>query len=454
MDERRAQTLHKELAGNLVGGWRIGSLIGHGGSAAVFSGTRDGRGAAIKVIDPQLLDEFGREPQLRRIRLEADLADHDHPNLVKLFEAGECAETGHLYVAMEELRYRTLSALVGTIPPDAIGDVIEQIASAASYLDKRGICHRDIKPDNVMVSDDFAHAVLMDLGIISPFGAAVAGQVDASGERFIGTARYCPREFVRNQVAKTEEGHRAVTFYQLGGLLHDMIMGKRLFPHIEGPYALLIDAIDQETPVVGSDDVRLHLQYLARDCLRKSAEERTRLVTWSRFQSAEPNASIDARSRVKASLRPAAVIDGADQSKIGPNVDRAQLLALGRTLRDRLGTLCSENPDLLIPSVDVDIVGHVVQLNAEFEPDPARGVHRRFRIIFSAEPMAGPDAIFTLDAEVQALAPTPLNATSLIRVCIVRGLNDDPTLDIEDFLYKVIADLMGQPDKPAGTMET
>ncbi len=453
MDARRARRLHEDVAGSFVGGWRIGRLIGHGGSAAVFSGARDGACAAIKVIDPHLLDEFGREPQLRRIMLEAGLADHDHPNLVKLFEAGECVKTGHLYVAMEELPYRTLSAMVGTIPPDVIGGVIEQIASAASYLDGRGICHRDIKPDNVMVSDDFAHAVLMDLGIISPFGSAGAGQVDASGERFIGTARYCPREFVRNQVARTDEGHRAVTFYQLGGLLHDMIMGKRMFPDIEGPYALLIDAIDQVTPVVSSDDVRPHLQYLARDCLRKSFEERTRLVTWSRFQSAEPNASVDARSRVKASRRPASTIGGGDQPEIAPKVDRAQLLAVGRTLRDRLVTLCSENPDLLIPSVDIDIVGPVVQLDAEFEQDPARGIHRRFRIVFSAEPVAGPDSIFTLDAEIQALAPRPGDATSPVRVCIVRSLDDDPTFDIEDFLYKVIADLMGQPDEPAGTME-
>lgn len=452
MDQSRASALHHALVGKLVGGWRIGDLIGHGGSAAVFSGVRRGVGAAVKVIDPQLLDEFGREKQLRRIELEASLIDHGHANLVKLFEAGECGETKHLYVAMEKLPYRTLSAAVGTIPPEAIGRIIEQIASAAQHLDERGICHRDIKPDNVMVSDDFGHAVLMDLGIISPFGSAVAGEVDPSGERFIGTARYCPREFVRDQVAKTDDGHRAVTFYQLGGLLHDMIMKRRLFDQIEGPYALLIDAIDNVTPVVESGEVRPHLLYLARDCLRKAADERTRLVTWGRFRAAEPNASLEARSRVRASLSNATV-GVAVEAGVASRIDRAQLLKLGRSLRDRLANLCQGNSDLLIPSIDIDVVGDVTQLIVEFEPSPARGLHRRFRIVFLAEPMTGAEPVFTLDAEVHASDYSAAEPPSPVRVCIVRGLNDDPSIDLEDFLYKVIADQMGQPDDSAGRME-
>jgi tRNA A-37 threonylcarbamoyl transferase component Bud32 len=452
MDLRRAHGLRAELAGVPVGGWVIGDLIGHGGSAAVFSAKRAGARAAVKVIDPQLLDEFGREPQRRRIEIEAGLVNHGHANLVRLFEAGECTETRHLYVAMEELPYRTLSTVIGAVSADAVGRIIEQIASAAQCLDERGICHRDIKPDNVMVSDDYSHAVLMDLGIVSPFGAAVAGDVDPSGERFIGTARYCPREFVRNQVEKTAEGHRAVTFYQLGGLLHDMIMRQRLFDHIDGPYALLIDAIDHTTPIIDSAEVRPHLIYLARDCLRKLAEERSRLVDWSRFRAAEPNASVDARARVHASRLPAVAV-GASAIPRPVFVDRPQLLALGRTLRDRLAALCEANPDLLIPSIDVEVVGKITRLTTEFEPAPARGLHRRFRILFLAEPIGGPEPVFTLDAEVHTLDPPTAGAPSATRVCIVRGLDSDPSIELEDFLYKVIADLMGQPDEPAGGME-
>ncbi|MFT8797192.1 protein kinase domain-containing protein [Zymomonas mobilis] len=449
MNPCRAQTLHRVLVGKFVGGWLIGDLIGYGGSAAVFSAIRNGQEAALKVIDPELLDEFGREQQSQRIVLEARLVGEGHPNLVKLFEAGECLVTRHLYVAMAKLPYRTLTATIGSIPAEAIGKIVEQIASAAQYLDQCHICHQDIKPDNVMVSDDFAHAVLMDLGIISPFDAAVAGSVDPSGERFIGTARYCPGEFIRNQVTKTAVGYRAVTFYQLGGLLHDMIMQQRLFDQIDGPYARLIDAIDTVTPVVESDKVPRHLLYLARDCLRKTADDRTRLVTWNRFRATEPNASLDARLRVRASLSSLSVADVGKVS-IAPRIDRTVLLELGRMLRDRLAAVCDGNTDLLIPSIDVDVVGHVTQLTAEFEPVPARGLYRKFRILFQAEPVLGADLVFLLDAEVSASGQKTTEPPSRVRICIVRDLNYDPSIDFEDFLYKVIADQMGQPAKSAG----
>lgn len=452
MNPCRAQMLHRVLVHKLVGGWLIGELIGCGGSAAVFSAMRNGQEAALKIIDPDLLDEFGREQQLRRIDLEARLVGYGHPNLVKLFEAGECLVTRHLYVAMEKLPYRTLTATIGSIPAEAIGKIIEQIASAAHYLDQRHICHRDIKPDNVMVSDDFGHAVLMDLGIISPFDAEVGGSVDPSGERFIGTARYCPGEFIRNQVAKTDVGYRAVTFYQLGGLLHDMIMQQRLFSQIDGPYARLIDAIDTVIPVVESDEVPRHLLYLARDCLSKAADERTRLVTWSRFRAVEPNASLDARLRVRASLSNLSVAD-AEKVSVAPSINRAVLLRLGRMLRDRLATVCENNPDMLIPSIDVDIVGYVTQLTAEFEPAPARGLYRRFRILFLAEPVSGVGPVFLLDAEVYASDQKAAESPPRVRICIVRDFNYDPSIDFEDFLYKVIADQMGQPDKLAGKAE-
>lgn len=449
MNFSRARTLHQFLVGKCVGDWLIGDLIGFGGSAAVFSAIRNGQEAALKIIDPELLDEFGREQQSRRIDREASLVGHDHPNLIKLFEASECSSTGYLYVAMEKLLYQTLTATIGSIPAEAVGKIIEQVASAARYLDKFDICHRDIKPDNVMVSDDFTHAVLMDLGIISPFGASVAGSVDPSGEHFIGTARYCPGEFIRNQVTKTSVGYRAVTFYQLGGLLHDMIMQQRLFDQIDGPYARLIDAIDTVTPVVASDEVPRHLVYLARDCLRKAADDRIKLVTWDRFRATKPNASLDARSRVRASLSSLTVADPGKVS-ISPRIDRAVLVRLGRMLRDRLVAVCEGNADLLIPSVDVDVVGQVTQLTAEFEPAPARGLYRSFRILFLAEPVSGADPVFLLNAEVYEVDQETTDPPPRVRICIVRDFNYDPSVDFEVFLYMVIADQMGQPDKSAG----
>jgi len=443
MDQRRANEFHKMVVGTTVGRWLIGELIGFGGSATVFSARCGLEEAAVKIIDPNLVAEFGENSQIERISLEGTLAGHDHPHLVKIFEATQCSTSGLLFVAMENLPFKTLSSVICDVPPDAVGELIEQVASAAHWLHERRICHRDIKPDNVMVSNDFKRAVLMDLGIISPFDANSDAMADPSGERFIGTARYCPAEFVRKSFTRNDEGYAAITYYQLGALLYDMIMRRRLFEEVRGPYAVLLDAIDTKIPVLESNDVSTHLVHLGRDCLSKTPSERLSLVDWARFRAEPPNRSESARTRVDATISREIV----SNNKLGLPIviTRDELRRLGRQLRTQILTACGDNQALIRPSVDIEVDATVVRVISEFEPAPDRDILRGFVVVFEVSGVSQRPGIFVVDASVLWSHHVHDSASPRSRVGIIRSPEDSLTFELEDFIYRVMAAAMAQP---------
>jgi serine/threonine protein kinase len=114
---------------------------------------------------------------------------------------------------MNEIPGRPLSQILSELPRNQIWPLIEQIASAAQFLENLGFAHRDIKPDNIVVTEDFADAVLLDLGVLKPFAG---NQVtDLEKTPFIGTLQYSSPEFLKRVEEPTMDGWRALTFYQL-----------------------------------------------------------------------------------------------------------------------------------------------------------------------------------------------------------------------------------------------
>src|ERR1700694_2583923 len=81
------------LIGQTVGDWKLEKFVNAGKSAAVFRGVKASEIAAVKIFDPALVEEFGRDSQLNRILRELTLRGHGHPNLVKIFDGGECKTT-------------------------------------------------------------------------------------------------------------------------------------------------------------------------------------------------------------------------------------------------------------------------------------------------------------------------------------------------------------------------
>ncbi|WP_350616241.1 protein kinase [Pseudomonas sp. HY7a-MNA-CIBAN-0227] len=294
MDTIQAQILRDQLQGLEVGGWLIDGFHGNGKSAVVLPAHKDGVRGAIKIFHPELIERYGKEVQLERIMREKSLVGAQHHNLVQIFDGGECEATGYLYVVMESLPYNNLHDRLAEIPLAAVTKIISQIASAARFLEDRGLAHRDIKPENIAISDDFSRAVLLDLGVLLPIG--VSNLTDVDQRLFIGTLRYSSPEFLRREEEDSIEGWRAVTFYQIGAVLHDLLMKQVLFSELSDPFSLLVEAVKSETPRIVSEDNRS--VHLATRCLVKSPTTRLELVNWSDFNMAE-NATSDSLARLE-----------------------------------------------------------------------------------------------------------------------------------------------------------
>lgn len=353
MDKVRAKRIASELQGRSVSGWTVGEYIDNGASAVVVSAERASQTAALKLIDPELVERYGAEQQLARIHRERELVGHSQPHLVRIFDGGKCEETGYLFIAMELLVQPKLTALVPSFPREQIGPIIQQMAQAAQFLENHGMAHRDIKPDNISITRDCEHATLLDLGVLRP--VAKADLQDAgSGDEFLGTTRYSPIEYLMREEEDSPQGWRAVTFYQLGGVLHDLIMRQRMFDGIGSPPARLIEAVRNARPTIDAPDVPAHLITLARSCLQKDWRLRLELVQWDHFDQRQVPSVGDAKARIRRRLAQAATAS-TPVSVVSAPSRRHLLNDIGGSLASAVREICLQSgtfPPIEVRSFD------------------------------------------------------------------------------------------------------
>ncbi len=304
MDKETAGSISAALLGNAVGGWRIAKYINHGKSAVVFLAERSGRESALKIFDPEIVKRYGRDAQMKRITRELSLVGKSHPNLVDIYDGGEDGD--FLFVAMEYFPGRNLGEALLDIPISEVRSLISQIASAAKFLEGSSFAHRDIKPENIGLSPDMTRTKLLDLGVIRPLDLS---NVTDEGEQryFIGTLQYSPPELLFREEEQSIEGWRAITFYQLGGVLHDLLMRKPLFEDFKNPYARLVRAVEREIPRVDSPQADADLRLLAQNCLAKVPSQRLDTVKWDDFSRPTVADPLDAARRRIAQHRAASV---------------------------------------------------------------------------------------------------------------------------------------------------
>jgi serine/threonine-protein kinase len=181
------------------------------------------RAVAIKVLRPDLSAALGGDRFLREIQIAAKL---QHPHVVPLYDSGSAA--GLLYYVMpfvegESLRQRLDRE--GALPvTDALG-IAADVAEALSYAHSHGIVHRDVKPENIMLTA--GHAVVADFGIARAIDAAGAGGETSSGLA-IGTPAYMSPE--QGSASGFVDARSDV--YSLGCVLHEMLAGA---PPFSGP---------------------------------------------------------------------------------------------------------------------------------------------------------------------------------------------------------------------------
>lgn len=299
MDSVKAQILLEKLKGKTIGTWEIQSYKNHGKSAAVFLGSDGKNTVAVKIFDEELIEKYGDKTQIARIERELTLVGKSHPHMVTILDGGFDEITSSHFIVMEYLDGPNIKECLPNIPSENVASLIQQLASAARFLEEHGLVHRDIKPENIILLDNYSRLVLLDFGVIRFVGEP--GLTDGDGiQPFIGTLQYSSPEFLLRQEEDSVEGWRALTYYQIGAVLHDLIMRKELFEEYSMPYAKLVNAVQHATPTIQSSNVEGYLIDLARACLVKPAKARLKLLNWKSFEApaAEPLIDDLAKRRV------------------------------------------------------------------------------------------------------------------------------------------------------------
>ncbi|MEY4533170.1 MAG: hypothetical protein RI926_939 [Actinomycetota bacterium] len=216
------------LSNNVIAGrYELNKLIGSGGMADVYVAHDSvlGRKVAIKVLNEELA---ANKKFSQRFKQEAKSASAmDHPNIVKVLDAGETSETDaagvkhtYAYLVMEYVEGLELSKLVARGPlkvPEAVR-VTKELLSAVEFAHNKGIVHRDIKPDNIILTRAGKVKVL-DFGI----ARAVAETFDdiATTTSILGTAAYFSPEQAQGQKVDIR-----TDLYAIGIVLFEMLTGK------------------------------------------------------------------------------------------------------------------------------------------------------------------------------------------------------------------------------------
>jgi len=204
-----------------LGRYQLEALIGSGAYAHVYRATDTilPRTVALKVLKPSLLaDEEAFARFLDEAKAAAGLF---HPAIATVLDLGQV--DGNYFLAMRYVDGTTLDQLIelrGGLPWAEALRIAEQIAAALDFAHSRGLVHRDVKPQNIMVSVDEG-AVLTDFGLVR---ALESGGLTSLTGAIIGTPQYIPPEVWRRSMATP-----AADQYALACVLVEMLSGKVLF---------------------------------------------------------------------------------------------------------------------------------------------------------------------------------------------------------------------------------
>lgn len=224
-----AEAVADALAAALADRYTLIRKIGAGGMATVYLAhdIQHDRTVALKVLHPDLTHTLGAERFAREVRLVATLG---HANIVGVFDSGEA--DGHLWFTMPFIEGESLRQRLARVGQLAIEDalvILRETADALGFAHARGVIHRDIKPDNILLAD--GHAFVADFGI--------ARALESTGEKLTvtGTSVGTPAYMAPEQAVGEKELDARVDIYALGSVLYEMLAGAAAFT---GPSAQAI----------------------------------------------------------------------------------------------------------------------------------------------------------------------------------------------------------------------
>ncbi len=267
----------ESMIGRELSHYRITAKLGSGGMGEVFRAedTKLGRAVALKVLPEEMASD---EDRLSRFRREAKIvAGLNHPNIVTLYSVDRA--DGLDFLTMELVEGTTLGDLMPRdgFPLERIFELAIPIIDAVVCAHVKGVVHRDLKPGNVMVTDEDGRVKVLDFGLATPVGSTddgeLSGVVTLSIAReglVVGTPLYMSPEQARGQ-----EVDQRSDIFAFGVMLYEMATGERPF---RGANSVeLLSSVLRDDPPPATDvrsDLPPHLARVIRRCLEKDPDDR------------------------------------------------------------------------------------------------------------------------------------------------------------------------------------
>jgi serine/threonine-protein kinase len=191
--------------------------VGRGGMATVYLARdlRQGQAVAVKVMHKDLGSAIGAERFRREMAIAGSLT---HPGIVPLQDSGTAGEV--LYYVMPFVEGETLFARLERdkrLPVKEALRITREVAAALGYAHQKGILHRDVKPENILLSSE--HALVGDFGLARAIGAADSKKLTETGV-LLGTVLYMSPEQLRE-----DDLDQRADIYSLGCILYEMLTG-------------------------------------------------------------------------------------------------------------------------------------------------------------------------------------------------------------------------------------
>ena len=227
------------LEAALSGRYAIEGVVGHGGMATVYRAhdRKHDRPVAVKVIRPDLTLTVTRERFVREVRLASRL---QHPNILPVYDSGDAE--GQLYYVMPLVEGESLRNRLNRerqMPLEEALQIGREVADALAYAHRHGVVHRDVKPENILLSG--GHVLVADFGIARAIGAGDGDRLTDTGLA-IGTPSYMSPE----QGSAEPTIDQRSDIYSLGCVIYEMLGGT---PPFTGTSAQAILARHARDPV-------------------------------------------------------------------------------------------------------------------------------------------------------------------------------------------------------------